>query len=76
MPWSGGKNQKWHTSGPGGYVTPAASGVPNVSKRGTEAQVVHKWAKWLHNRCRLGVPNAPERGKEWERTHKWDGWLQ
>ena len=34
----------------GGYITPAASGVPTASERGgggAESQVAHKWARWL-----------------------------
>ena len=31
---SGGQNQKWPTCGQGGYLTPAASGVPSSSERG------------------------------------------
>ena len=29
----GGQNQKWPTSGQGGYITPAAWGVPTASER-------------------------------------------
>ena len=29
---SGGQNQRWPTSGQGGYITPAASGIPTASK--------------------------------------------
>ena len=32
---AGGQNQRWPTSGQGGYITPAASGVPTASKWGT-----------------------------------------
>ena len=32
---SGGQNQKWPTSGQIGYLTPAVSGIPTVSERGT-----------------------------------------
>ena len=53
---SGGQNEQWPTSGQGGYITPAASGVPTASERGGESKVAHKWAKWLHNPCRLGCP--------------------
>ena len=28
--------------------------------------MAHKWARWLHNPCRLGVPTASERGAESE----------
>ena len=54
---SGGQNQKWPTSGQGGYITPAAWGVPSASERGAESKVAHKWARWLHNPCRLGGPH-------------------
>ena len=52
----GGQNQKWPTSGQGGYITPAALGVPAASEREAESEVAHKWARWLHNPCRLGGP--------------------
>ena len=45
------------TSGQGGYITPAALGVPTASKRGAKSEVAHKWARWLHNPCRLGSPH-------------------
>ena len=53
---SGGQNQKWPTCGKGGYLTPAASGVPSASERGAESEVAHLWARWLLNPCRLGGP--------------------
>ena len=53
---SGGQNQKWPTCGQGGYVTPAASGIPSASKRGTKSQFAQLWARWLRNPCRLGDP--------------------
>ena len=54
---SGGQNQRWPTSGQGGYITPAAFGVPTASKQGAELEVAHKWARWPHNPCRLGGPH-------------------
>ena len=54
---SGGQNQKRPTSGQGGYITRAASGVPTASERGTESEVALQWARWLHNPCRLGDPH-------------------
>ena len=54
---SGGQNQKRPTSGHSGYITPAAWGVPTASERGAESEVAHKWARWLHNPCRLGGPH-------------------
>ena len=52
----GGQNQKWPTCGQGGYVTPAASGIPSASQRGAKSEVAHLWARWLRNPCRLGDP--------------------
>ena len=52
----GGPNQKWPINGQGGYITPAASGIPSASVRGAESQVAHKWARWLDRLCRLGDP--------------------
>ena len=40
---SGGQNQKWPTSGQGGYITPAASGVPTASERWAESEVAQRW---------------------------------
>ena len=51
---SGGKNQKWPTSGQIGYLTPAVSGIPTASERGAKSEVAHKWAKWLPHPCRIG----------------------
>ena len=51
---SGGKNQKWPTSGRNGYLTPAASGSPTASERGAKSEVAHKWANWLPHPCRIG----------------------
>ena len=31
--------------------------VPTASERGAESKVAHKWARWLHNPCRLGAPH-------------------
>ena len=51
-----GQNQKWPTCGQGGYVTPAASGIPSASERGAESEVAHLWARWLRNRSRVRDP--------------------
>ena len=59
---SGGQNQKWPTSGQGGYITPAASGIPTASERGAKSEVAHKWARWLHHPCSLGDPHRFEAG--------------
>ena len=59
---AGGQNQKWPTSGQGGYITLAASEVPTASERGTESEVAHKWARWLHHPCRLGGPHCFKAG--------------
>ena len=53
---AGGHNQKWPKNGQGGYINPAALGVPTASEQGAESDVAHKWARWLHNSCRLRGP--------------------
>ena len=55
---AGGQNQKWPINGQGGYITPAASGIPAASKRAAKSEVAHKWARWLHHPCRLGDPHS------------------
>ena len=42
---SGEQNQKWHTNGPSGYITPAIWGVPYASEQGTVSKVAQKWPK-------------------------------
>ena len=64
---SGGQNQKWPINGQGGYITPAASGIPTASKRGAKSEVAHIWARWLHHPCALGDPLFPSGG----RNQKW-----
>ena len=51
-----GQIQKWPINGQGGYITPAASGIPTASERGAKSEVAHKWARRLHHPCRLGDP--------------------
>ena len=63
------------TSGQSGCITLVAWGVQTASKRGAESQVAHKWARWLHNPCRLGVPTASEQGAESEVARNWTRWL-
>ena len=65
---SGGGNQRWPTSGQGGYITPAAWGVPTASKRGAESEVAHKRARWLYNPCRLGGSPRLQSGGH---NHRW-----
>ena len=54
---SEGQNQNWPTSGQRGYIPPAVWGLPTASERGAKSEVAHKWARWLHNPCRLGDPH-------------------
>ena len=51
-----GQNQKWPTTGPGGYITPAAWAIPIALVWGAKSELAHKWAGWLHNPCHLGCP--------------------
>ena len=59
---SGGQNQKWPTSGPIGYLTPAVSGSPTAAERVAKSEVAHKWAKWLPHPCRIGEPHRCRAG--------------
>ena len=59
---SGGQNQKWPTTGQGGYITFASWGVPTASKQWAKSKVAHKWARWLHNPFHLGGPQCFEAG--------------
>ena len=54
---SAGKNQGWPKSGEGGYIALATWGVPTASKRWPPSEWAHKWARWLHNACRMGGYN-------------------
>ena len=54
---SGGQNQKWPIHGQGGYITPAALGIPTALERGVKSEVAHTWARWLHHPCCLGDPH-------------------
>ena len=65
---AGEHNQRWPTSGQGGYMTPAAWGVPTASQRGAESEVANKWARWLHHPCRLGGPHRFRAGGQ---NQKW-----
>ena len=65
---SGGQNQKWPINGQGGYITPAASGIPTASERGAKSEVANKWARWLHKPYRFGDPRPLQSGKQ---NQKW-----
>ena len=71
----GGGNQKWPTCGQGGYIPPAALGIPSASKRGTKSEVAHLWARWLHLPCRLGDPLRYIAGSKSEVAHLGAKWV-
>ena len=50
-------------------------GFPTALERGAESKVADKWARWLHNPCRVGGPTASEWGAESEVAHKCARWL-
>ena len=54
MVQNGGQNQKWTTSGPNGYITPAILGGSLCCRAGDKIRSAHKWAQWLHDPCRPG----------------------
>ena len=61
---AGGKIRSRPTSGQGGYITPAALGIPIASKWGAKSEVAHTWARWLHHPCRLRDPRRCRAGGE------------
>ena len=65
---SGGQNQKWPINGQGGYITPAASGIPTRQSGGAKSEVAQKWARWLHHPCCLGDPHRFRAGGQ---NQKW-----
>ena len=74
---TGGQNQKWPINGQGGYITPAASGIPSASERGAKSEVAHQWARWLHHPCCLGDPlrfRAGGKNEKWPINGQ-GGWL-
>ena len=72
---SGEINHKWPTSGQGGYITPAAWGVPTASERGDKSEVAQNLPRWHITPAAWGVPTALERGDKSEVAHKWARWL-
>ena len=60
---SGGQNQKWPTSGHGGYITPAAEGVPTTSERGAKSGVSKKARKCNVTLALWGVPSSGDKIK-------------
>ena len=61
---SGGRNQKWPTSGLCAYITPVLLGVPNPSKRWTKSEVAHMGAWWQHDPKSLGGPQRFKAGNK------------
>ena len=47
-----GMQEPWATNAQG-----EQSEVPTALERGAKSEVAHKWARWLHNPCRLGDPH-------------------
>ena len=66
-----GQNQGWPTSGPDGYITPAALGIPNASRLWTNSGLAQKWAGRLHNAYRLGGPLRCRARETSELPHNW-----
>ena len=50
-----------------GVVTPSAWGIQIASEGGAESEVAHKWARWLHNPCRLGGSELLQSGGQNQR---------
>ena len=61
-----GENKMSPTSGPGGYIKPAAWVVHTAAEWAAKAEVAHKWARWQHQPCYVGGPRGfREQNQEW-----------
>ena len=60
---AGGQNQKWPTSGPSGYITPAVWGSPDASEWGTKSEVAQKWPKSSEQRQGARRDTVERRGR-------------
>ena len=58
----GVQNQKWPTSGHGGYITAAVWEVPNASEREDKIRRGPQLAWWLHHPCHPGGPQHSKAG--------------
>ena len=73
---SGGQNQRWPTSGPGGYITLAVWGDPRCCRAGDKIRSGPQVGRVATQPLPSGgVPNAAERGTKSELAHKWAQWL-
>ena len=57
----------WPTIAEGGYITLPLGGAHRFREE-TQSKVAHKWARWLHNPCRLEGPHRFRAGGE---NQKW-----
>ena len=72
---SGGQNQKWPINGQGGYITPAASGIPTASERGAKSELALHGQGGYNTPAASGIPTASKRGAKSEVAHEWARWL-
>ena len=74
---NGRQKQRWLTSGPSGYITPAAYGVPHRFKAGGKNNKGRTSGPggYITPPPPWGVPTAAQRGAEAEVAQKWARWL-
>ena len=72
---SGGQNQKWPTSGQGGYITPTAWGSPPLQSGGHNQKWPTSGQGGYITLAAWGVPTVSERGAKSQVAHKWARWL-
>ena len=53
---AGGKIRSGPQVGKGATSPLPYRGSPPLQSEGAKSEVAHKWARWLHNLCRLGGP--------------------
>ena len=72
---SGGQNQRWPTSGQGGYITLAAWGSPPLQSGGQHQRWRTSGQGGYITPAARGVPTVLERGAQSGVAHKWARWL-
>ena len=73
---AGGRNHKWPTSGQGGYITPAASGIPTASKQGGKIRSGPQVGKVATSPLLpRGSPPLKSGGAKSQVAQKWAMWL-
>ena len=75
MLYSGGQNQKWPASGPGGYITQPSVGSQMPQCGGHNRKWPTSGPGGYITPADRGIPHDSERGTKSKLAHKWAQWL-